>query len=247
MRIWLEGREVTGLCVRGVTDKNAGAAAEEGRFSFVCAPKSGALPQIDPACGQWIVAREGEKTVFSGGVDKLRYDAGSRLVTAECFDPAIALTRTFPTGNHSGTAGEIVRELLPLCGLEAGQIAPGEERMRLFCPGDRSLFSLMGQLYPTPWVTDYAEGKLNVRLWGEEKASLEGAVLCGLTAGNRQSGAEIFREAVITAAGDTAVRCGQRITLDRPRLGVWGDYVVTRLRRTWEKGRMTVTMGLVSL
>ncbi len=247
MRIWLEEQEVTGLCVQGITEKNSGGAAAEGRFRFVCAPENGALPRINPACGQWIVVKEGDKILFSGEADKVRYDAGSRMVTVECFDPAIRLARYFPEGSFSGTPEEIVGRMCAQCGLTPGKLAAGEGRVSLYCAGERSAFSYIKSLYGGAAVADYENGRLNLRLLGEEEAETGDRTVVALTAGNARTEDGVRREAVVTVIGETSVRCGQRICMERPQLGVWGDYIIARLKRTWEKGRTTVTIGLVSV
>lgn len=57
----------------------------------------------------------------------------------------------------------------------------------------------------------------------------------------------ISRQARLTITGRSQVRCGQKVALDKPLMGVYGDYLVTQV--TWKcKGGLTTTqLGVESL
>ena len=88
MRVWLDDKEITGLCTRTVIDKSIDGAGAEGEVTLVCAPMDSRLPRLDPACGQWVSLREEGETLFSGRVERVSYDAAALSLTLLCFDPA---------------------------------------------------------------------------------------------------------------------------------------------------------------
>ena len=64
MRVWLEEREITGLCIRVTVEKSVEAAGASCEVLLVCAPMDSRLPRLDPACGQWIAVTEERETLF---------------------------------------------------------------------------------------------------------------------------------------------------------------------------------------
>ena len=50
MRVWLEGREITGLCIRTAVEKHLDGAGAEAEIAMVCAPMDSRLPRLDPSC-----------------------------------------------------------------------------------------------------------------------------------------------------------------------------------------------------
>lgn len=249
MRVWLEEQEITGLCVQAVVDKNIDGAGAEARLRLVCAPENGALPRINPACGQWIVLTEAGETVFSGGVERISFDASARMLTAECFDPASTLATRKIVGGYEGMPEEIAKRLCRECGLETGQVDAYPEKRYLASAGVKSAFQIIRAAYDGQCVTDYENGRLNIFLRGEIGRTPEMGRLRGLTARNAfsEETGEAIREARATFAGNVEARCGQAIRIDRPTLGVYGAYLVTQVRKKWEKGLMTTELGLVSI
>lgn len=57
----------------------------------------------------------------------------------------------------------------------------------------------------------------------------------------------VDREARVTLAGRSDIRCGQLVTADQPRRGVFGTYLVTESKLCCEGGRITTELGMVSL
>lgn len=55
------------------------------------------------------------------------------------------------------------------------------------------------------------------------------------------------RQARLTFTGRSPVKCGQRVALDRPLMGVYGTYLVTQVTWRCEKGLTTTELGVVSL
>ena len=54
MRVWLEGREVTGLCIRTAVEKHLDGAGAEAEIAMVCAPMDSRLPGwTRPADSGW--------------------------------------------------------------------------------------------------------------------------------------------------------------------------------------------------
>ena len=67
MRVWLEGREVTGLCIRTAVEKHLDGAGAEAEIAMVCAPMDSRLPRLDPACGQRVRCSSRVRPCFSAG------------------------------------------------------------------------------------------------------------------------------------------------------------------------------------
>jgi hypothetical protein len=57
----------------------------------------------------------------------------------------------------------------------------------------------------------------------------------------------IARQARLTLAGRSLVKCGQLVTLDKPLMGVYGEYLVRQVCWRWERGRVTTELGVESL
>lgn len=57
----------------------------------------------------------------------------------------------------------------------------------------------------------------------------------------------VSRQARLTLTGRSPVKCGQIITLDKPLMGVYGDYLVERVAWQCAGGLMTTQLGVVSL
>ena len=55
------------------------------------------------------------------------------------------------------------------------------------------------------------------------------------------------RQARLTVAGRSPVKCGQLVTLDRPLMGVYGTYLVKQVTWICEKGLITTELGVESL
>lgn len=57
----------------------------------------------------------------------------------------------------------------------------------------------------------------------------------------------LSREAQVTLEGLYPVRCGQRVTLEKPLAGAWGDYTVSSVRLCCRGGRKTTELGLTGI
>lgn len=248
MRIWLNEREITGLCTRVIVDKNIDAAGAEARIRAVCAPEDSRLPGIDPACGDQVTVEEDGETVFAGWVKTVKYDAAALMLVIECRDPAALLARWECREAYKGTAAGITRQICRECGLEAGEIWETEGELRLPAAAGRSAFHAIRKLYDGGCVVDFRDGAVNVRPAGEYRGVLQSGRLCGLTAGNAADGeGGVVRQARLTVTGRSTVRCGELLEPDRPMMGVFGTYQVTQVRQKWEKGMATTELGMASV
>jgi len=57
----------------------------------------------------------------------------------------------------------------------------------------------------------------------------------------------VSRQARLTLTGRSPVKCGQIVTLDKPLMGVYGDYLVERVAWQCTGGLTTTQLGVVSL
>ena len=57
----------------------------------------------------------------------------------------------------------------------------------------------------------------------------------------------VSRQARLTLTGRSPVKCGQIVTLDKPLMGVYGDYLVERVAWQCKGGLTTTQLGVVSL
>lgn len=57
----------------------------------------------------------------------------------------------------------------------------------------------------------------------------------------------ISRQARLTLTGRSPVKCGQIVTLDKPLMGVYGDYLVERVAWKCQGGLTSTQLGVVSL
>lgn len=57
----------------------------------------------------------------------------------------------------------------------------------------------------------------------------------------------VSRQARLTLTGRSPVKCGQIVTLDKPLMGVYGDYLVERVAWQCKGGLVTTQLGVVSL
>ena len=57
----------------------------------------------------------------------------------------------------------------------------------------------------------------------------------------------VSRQARLTLTGRSPVKCGQIVTLDKPLMGVYGDYLVERVAWQCQGGLITTQLGVVSL
>ena len=298
MRVWLDDKEITGLCTRTVIDKSIDGAGAEGEVTLVCAPMDSRLPRLDPACGQWVSLREEGETLFSGRVERVSYDAAALSLTLLCFDPASLLAKNHCRGPYTGTPQAITRQLCRECGLEPGEIWAGDGKtVQLGATCGRSCYRAICNLYDDRCVLEYREGKVHLYPKGASRAVLESGRLVGLTARNtaeeavtrvqvysggklaceytdraavEQLGlrgstqylsleyetaeqqakaaiAGVSRQARLTLTGRSPVKCGQVVRLDKPLMGVYGDYLVTQVVWQREKGLTTTQLGVMSL
>lgn len=80
MRVWLEGREVTGLCIRTAVEKHLDGAGAEAEIAMVCAPMDSRLPRLDPACGQRVEVLL--VCPYIGGVERFSFTREEARLTA---------------------------------------------------------------------------------------------------------------------------------------------------------------------
>ena len=298
MRVWLEGREVTGLCIRTAVEKHLDGAGAEAEIAMVCAPMDSRLPRLDPACGQRVEVRQQGETLFFGRVERVSYDAAALELTVLAFDPVSLLAKNHCRGPYLGTPQSITRQLCRECGLEPGDIWPGDgQEVRLGAACGRSAFRTICSLYDGRCVLDWRDGKVDLYPRGVSRAVLASGQLTDLTARNTcedavtqaavysggkvaalatdDRGAEAFglrrrnehlslacasaaeqaqaalkgvvRQARLTLTGRSPVKCGQIVTLDKPLMGVHGDYLVERVAWHCRGGLTSTQLGVVGL
>lgn len=299
MKVFLAGKEITGLCVQVILEKDQDAAGMEARIYAMCAPEeAGQLPRLNPTCGEEVSVWEEETQLFFGRVEHIYYDAKTLKLRLQCFDPAALLCRCECYGPLEGTPEEIAAALCRECGLEPGSMAEGDgKRRRLNALCGRSAYRAIRQVYGDGYVLEYAEGKVCIFQVGAERALPETGKLLSLIAQSSAedavtrvricSGGEVLaeetdeagmkahglrqktetvstyyeslkeqalaglqgvsREANITLEGLHRVCCGQRVTLEKPLAGAWGDYAVTSVRICCKNGMKTTEMGLMGL
>lgn len=298
MRIWLEEREITGLCTRVTVEKSMEAAGAECEILLVCAPMDSRLPRLDPACGQWVAVTEEQETLFSGRVERVSYEAAALRLSLLCYDPASLLVKNHCRGPYSGAPAHITRQLCRECGLEPGEIWQGDgQPVQLGKVCGRGVYRTICNLYDDRCVVDYRDSKVQVYPKGQSRAVLESGRLVGLTARNdvqeavtqvrvyrkgelaaeavdqeglrrlglrsrdeyqslqyetaqeqAQAGLQgVSRQARLVFTGRSPVKCGQIVALDKPLMGVYGDYLVTQVLWQQEKGLITTELGVTSL
>ena len=298
MRVWLEEREITGLCTRVTVEKSLEAAGASCEVLLVCAPMDSRLPRLDPACGQWVAVTEEQETLFSGRIERVSYDAAALRLSLLCYDPASLLVKNHCRGPYSGTPAEITRQLCRECGLVPGEIWQGDgQPVQLGRVCGRGVYRTICNLYDDRCAVDYRNGRVQVYPKGQNRALLESGRLVSLTARNdsqeavnrvriyrkgdldtevvdqdsidrlglrsrdaylslqyedarQQAQAElqgVSRQARLVFTGRNPVKCGQIVALDKPLMGVYGDYLVTQVLWQQEKGLITTELGVVSL
>ena len=57
----------------------------------------------------------------------------------------------------------------------------------------------------------------------------------------------VSRQARLVFTGRSPLKCGQIVALDKPLMGVYGDYLVTQVLWQQEKGLITTELGVTSL
>ena len=289
MRVWLEEREITGLCTRLTVEKSMEAAGASCEVQLVCAPMDSRLPRLDPACGQWVAVTEERETLFSGRVERVSYDAAALRLSLLCYDPARP---------YSGSPAEITRQLCRECGLVPGEIWSGDSQpVQLGKVCGRGVYRTICNLYDDGCVVDYRDGRVQVYPKGQSRTMLESGRLVGLIARNdsqetvnrvrvyrkglldaevvdqdsidrlglrgrdaylslqyetaqiqAQAGLQgVSRQARLVFTGRSPVKCGQIVALDKPLMGVYGDYLVTQVLWQQEKGLITTELGVTSL
>ena len=185
MKVWLEDKEITGLCTRVTLEKSADAAGAEGEIVLMCAPMDSRLPRLDPACGQWLTVEEGQEELFSGMVERVSYNAAALSLTLLCFDPASLLAKNQCRGPYVGTPEELTRKLCKACGLTAGSIWAGSgKQARLGAMYDRNCYRAICSLYENRCVLEYRQGRVHLYQKGTSRALLDSGRLVGLTARN---------------------------------------------------------------
>ena len=185
MRVWLEEKEITGLCTRITIDKSMDAAGAEAEVTLMCAPMDARLPRLDPACGQWVTVREEQEELFSGRVERVSYNAAALSLTLLCFDPASLLAKNQCRGPYRGTPEALTRQLLAECGLSAGSIWAGSGKLvELGAIYGRNCYRAIRSLYEDQCVLEYREGRVHLYPKGGSRAVLESGRLVGLTARN---------------------------------------------------------------
>ncbi len=203
MRVWLEDQEITGLCIQTVIDKDIDGAGAQGEVTLVCAPMDSRLPRLHPACGQWVVIREAEKAgeeLFSGRVERVSYDAGALALTLLCFDPASLLAKNQCRGPYQGTPQEIAAQLCRECGLQPGEIWPGDgQPVKLAAVCGRTAFRAIQSLYERPCMVEYQAGRVIVEPRGNSRAVIGGGRLIGLT--SRNSMEQVFTRVQVYGGG----------------------------------------------
>ena len=173
MRVWLEGREVTGLCIRTAVEKHLDGAGAEAEIAMVCAPTDSRLPRLDPACGQRVEVRQQGETLFFGRVERVSYDAAALELTVLAFDPVSLLAKNHCRGPYLGTPQSITRQLCRECGLEPGDIWPGDgQEVRLGAACGRSAFRTICSLYDGRCVLDWRDRKVDLYPRGVSRAVL---------------------------------------------------------------------------
>lgn len=298
MRVWLDDREVTGLCTRVTVEKTLEGAAAEAELRLVCAPMDARLPRLEPACGQGVTVRQAGMTLFSGRVERVSYDAAALELILLAFDPANLLVRNHCRGPWQGTPAEITRQICQECGLETGELWRGDgQETRIGAACGRTAFSAIRSLYGGQAVTHWEDGKLSLYPRGRERAALQSGQLVALVARNttedavtqaivysggqeaaratdeeglrryglrrreeylslkyetaeEQAQAALkgaSRQARLTLTGRSPVKCGQVVTLDKPLMGVYGDYLVERVVWRCQAGLITTELGVGSL
>ena len=298
MRVWLEEREITGLCIRVAVEKALEGAGAECEVRLACAPMDSRLPQLDPACGQWVAVTEADETLFSGRVEQVSYEAATLQLTMLCYDPAGLLAKNQCRGPYSGTPRQITEQLCRECGLEPGEIWEGSgQDVRLTAACGRNVYRTICSLYDNQCMVDYGQGTVRVYPIGQSRAVLSSGRLVGLTARNTAqetvNQVQIYRKGQLEAqctdeqavarlglrrrteyqslqyedgesqaraglkavswqarlvfTGRSSVKCGQIVSLDKPLMGVYGDYLVNEVIWVQEKGLITTELGVSSL
>ena len=298
MRVWLDGQEITGLCIGTTVEKTLEGAGAEAEIGLVCAPMDTRLPRLDPACGQWVEVRQGGEVLFSGRVERVSYDAAALELTLLAFDPVSLLAKNHCRGPYRGTPQQITQTLCAECGLATGDLWAGDgQEVQLGAACGRSVFRTICNLYNGQCVVDWQDGKLEIYPKGGSRAVLESGRLVDLTARNTceesvtqvavysggkiaalatdQAGVSnyglrrrneylslqyetaeeqakatlkgVSRQARLTLTGRSPVKCGQIVSLDKPLMGVYGDYLVERVVWQCKGGLLTTQLGVVSL
>ena len=298
MRVWLDGQEITGLCIGTTVEKTLEGAGAEAEIRLVCAPMDTRLPRLDPACGQWLEVRQGGEILFSGRVERVSYNAAALELTLLAFDPVSLLAKNHCRGPYRGTPAQIAQMLCAECGLETGELWTGDGQVtQLGAACGRSMFRTICNLYNDQCVVDWWDGRVEIYPKGGTGAVLESGRLVDLTARNTsedavtqvavysggkvaalatdQTGVEqyglrrrneylslqyetaqqqaqatlkgVSRQARLTLTGRSPVKCGQIVTLDKPLMGVYGDYLVERVVWQCQGGLTTTQLGVVSL
>lgn len=283
MRVWLDGQEITGLCIGTTVEKTLEGAGAEAEIRLVCAPMDARLPRLDPACGQWLEVRQGGENLFSGRVERVSYNAAALELMLLAFDPVSLLAKNHCRGPYRGTPQQITRMLCAECGLATGDLWVGDgQEIQLGAACGRSVFRTICNLYNDQCVVEWRDGRVEVYPKGVSRAVLESGRLVDLTARNTseeavtqvavysggkiaalatdQAGLDkyglrrrneylslqyetaqqqaqatlkgVSRQARLTLTGKSPVKCGQIVTVDKPLMGVYGDYLVERV--TWQ-------------
>lgn len=214
MRVWLEEREITGLCTGVTVDKSINAAGAEGEIVLMCAPMDSRLPRLDPACGQWVTVRQEQEELFSGRVERVSYDAAALSLTLLCFDPASLLAKNLCRGPYRGTPEELTRQLCAQCGLQAGSIWAGDGKVvQLGAVYGRSAYRAICSLYENQCVLEYREGKVQLYPKGDSCAVLDSGRLVGLI--SRNTVEEAVNQVQVYGGGQLRAVCSDEAAIQQ--------------------------------
>ena len=260
MRVWLEEREITGLCTRVTVEKSVEAAGASCEVLLVCAPMDSRLPRLDPACGQWIAVTEERETLFSGTPEAI-----TRQLCRECgLEPGEIWSGDGQTVQLGRVCGRVVYRTI--CNLyDDGCVVDYRDgKVQVYPKGQSRAVLESGRLVGLTARNDSQEVVNRVRVYRKGVLDAESADQTSIQRlrsrdeylslqyedGQQQAQAGLIgvsRQARLVFTGRSPVKCGQIVALDKPLMGVYGDYLVTQVLWQQEKGLITTELGVTSL
>lgn len=209
MRVWLEDREITGLCIRVTVDKSVDGAGAEGEIVLMCAPMDSRLPRLDPACGQQVTVRQGQEELFFGRVERVSYDAAALSLTLLCFDPVSLLAKNLCRGPYRGTPEALTRQMCAECGLQPGNIWAGDGKpVQLESAYTRTGYRAIRSLYDNRCVLEYRQGKVHLYPKGDSRSLLDSGRLVGLI--SRNTAEEAVNQVQVYGGGKLRAECSDQ-------------------------------------
>ena len=184
MRVYINGTEVTSVVTEVLLDRSLEMAGAELRLRAVCAPQDRFLPKLNPGWGDAATVRYEGAALFSGRVQRVRYDAERLTLELVCLEQTALLARNEVYGPLEGAPAQVARTLIAAAGLRSGTLWAKGGTVRLPPTCRRSCLAGIRAAYGGQCFTEERDGAVDVLRPGDRRYTLRGGQLLGLRAEN---------------------------------------------------------------